>query len=140
MAHYYERLAIEIGKVDFYEKVVDSSIKFENQVIFQILSNNITRKSGKLFLVYLEKERILLLAELLIFIYASQFLEQCQILVWMRVSLGGFPVIAKITCCHTFTKEINHVRARNQYFNENFYCKNCLQVFSYPLDQSQLSA
>ena len=41
-----------------------------------------------------------------------------------------FPVIAKITRCHTFTKEINHARARSQYFNDNFYCKNCLRTFS----------
>ena len=36
----------------------------------------------------------------------------------------------KITRCHTFTKEINHARARSQYSSENFYCKNCLRVFS----------
>ena len=38
----------------------------------------------------------------------------------------GFSVIAEITHCHTFAKEINHARVRSQYFNENFYCKNCL--------------
>ena len=38
--------------------------------------------------------------------------------------------MAEITRCHTFTKEINRASARNQYSNENFYCKNCLQVFS----------
>ena len=27
---------------------------------------------------------------------------------------GGFPVIAEITCCHTFTKEINHESAHSQ--------------------------
>ena len=43
---------------------------------------------------------------------------------------GGFPLIAEFTGCHTFTKEINHASARCQYFNENFYCKNCLRVFS----------
>ena len=43
---------------------------------------------------------------------------------------GGFPLIAEITRCHTFTKEINHASARCQYFNENFCCKNCLRVFS----------
>ena len=43
---------------------------------------------------------------------------------------GGFPIIAEITHCHTFTKEINHASSRSQYFNENFYCKNCLRVFS----------
>ena len=42
---------------------------------------------------------------------------------------GGFPVIAETTRCHTFTKEINHASPRSQYFNENFYCKNCLRVF-----------
>ena len=42
---------------------------------------------------------------------------------------GGFPDIAEITRCHTFTKEINHARARSQYFNENFCCENCLRVF-----------
>ena len=25
---------------------------------------------------------------------------------------------------------MNYARARSQYFNENFYCKNCLRVFS----------
>ena len=43
---------------------------------------------------------------------------------------GGFPLIAEITRCHAFTKEINHASARCQYFNDNFYCKNCLRVFS----------
>ena len=43
---------------------------------------------------------------------------------------GGFSVIAEITRCHTFTKEINHEIARSQYFDENFYCKNSLPVFS----------
>ena len=43
---------------------------------------------------------------------------------------SGFPVIAEITRCHTFTKEINHASTCSQYFNENFYCKNCLRVFS----------
>ena len=43
---------------------------------------------------------------------------------------GGFPLIAEITRCHAFTKEINHASARCQYFNNNFYCKNCLRVFS----------
>ena len=32
--------------------------------------------------------------------------------------------------CHTFTKEINHARAGSRHFNENYYCKNCLPVFS----------
>ena len=43
---------------------------------------------------------------------------------------GGFPLIAEITRCHTFTKEINHASVRSQYFEESFYCKNCLRVFS----------
>ena len=43
---------------------------------------------------------------------------------------GGFPLIAEITSCHTFTKEINHASDRCQYFNKIFYCKNCLRVFS----------
>ena len=38
--------------------------------------------------------------------------------------------MAEITRCHTFTKEINQGRARSQYSNENFNCKNCLRVFS----------
>ena len=42
---------------------------------------------------------------------------------------GRFPVIAEITRCHTFINEIHHASARCQYFNENFYCKNCLRVF-----------
>ena len=36
-----------------------------------------------------------------------------------RLTKGGFPVMAKITRCHTFKKEINHSRARSQCFNEN---------------------
>ena len=36
-----------------------------------------------------------------------------------QVAKGGFPVMAEISRCHTFTKEINHRRARSQYFNEN---------------------
>ena len=38
--------------------------------------------------------------------------------------------MAEITRCHTFTKEINRASARSQYSDENFYCKNCLRVFS----------
>ena len=41
----------------------------------------------------------------------------------------GFPVKAEITRSHTSTKQINHATCRSQYFNENFYCKNCLPVF-----------
>ena len=44
--------------------------------------------------------------------------------------MGRFPVIAEISRSHTFLKEINHASARSQYFNGNFYCKNCLRVFS----------
>ena len=40
------------------------------------------------------------------------------------------PVIVEITHCHTLTKEINHASGCSQYFNENFYYNNCLQVFS----------
>ena len=43
----------------------------------------------------------------------------------------GFPVVAEITSCHSYIKEINHARTRSQYFNENVYCKNCLRVFSF---------
>ena len=43
---------------------------------------------------------------------------------------GGFTVIAEITRCHTFTKEIDYASALSQYFDENFYCKKCLPVFS----------
>ena len=39
---------------------------------------------------------------------------------------GRFLVIAEITRCHTFTKEINYASDHSQYVNENFYCKNCL--------------
>ena len=42
---------------------------------------------------------------------------------------GGFPVMAEITRNHTFTKQISHATSRGQYFDENFYCKNCLLVF-----------
>ena len=42
---------------------------------------------------------------------------------------GGFPLIAEVTRCHTFTKEINHANARCQYFNKNLYCKHCQRVF-----------
>ena len=49
---------------------------------------------------------------------------------FLAMILGGFPLIAEITHCHTFIKEINHASACIQYFNENFYCKNCLRVFS----------
>ena len=45
-------------------------------------------------------------------------------------SYGEFLVISEITRCHTFTKEINPASDHSQYFNENFYCKNCLGVFS----------
>ena len=41
----------------------------------------------------------------------------------------GFPVMAEITHRHTFTKQISHATSLSQYFNENFYCKNCLRVF-----------
>ena len=44
--------------------------------------------------------------------------------------MGGFPFMAEITRCHAFTKEINRVSTCSQYSNENFYCKNCLRVFS----------
>ena len=37
--------------------------------------------------------------------------------------------MAEISRSHAFTKEINHADARSQYFNENFYCRNCLLVF-----------
>ena len=47
-----------------------------------------------------------------------------------RSNKGGSPLIAEITCCHTFTKEINYASGRSHYFDENFYCKNCLRVFS----------
>ena len=43
----------------------------------------------------------------------------------------GFLVNAKITHCHTFTKEIKHASiARSPYVYENFYFKNCLRLFS----------
>ena len=37
--------------------------------------------------------------------------------------------MAEITRNHTFTKQISHATSRSQYFDENFYCKNCLRVF-----------
>ena len=43
---------------------------------------------------------------------------------------GRFPVMAEITCCNTFTKDVNHARACSQYFTDNFSCKNCLRMFS----------
>ena len=43
---------------------------------------------------------------------------------------GGFPVIAEITRCRTFMREINDVSSHSQHFNENLYCKNCQRVFS----------
>ena len=41
---------------------------------------------------------------------------------------SGFPVMAKITCSYIFTKQISHAISCSQYFNENFYCKNCFRV------------
>ena len=52
----------------------------------------------------------------------------CQFMA--KILKGGFTVFAEITCSHIFTKDINHASAHSQYFNENFYCKNCLRVFS----------
>ena len=46
---------------------------------------------------------------------------------WSR---GGFPVIAESTRSHVFTNGINHASTRSQYVNRNFYCKNCVRVFS----------
>ena len=46
------------------------------------------------------------------------------------VVLGGFPVISETTSSHVFTKEIYHANTRSQYVNVNFYCENCLRVFS----------
>ena len=40
----------------------------------------------------------------------------------------GFPVMVETTRSHICTKQINHATSRSQYFNENFYCKNCLRV------------
>ena len=40
------------------------------------------------------------------------------------------PVIAEITRCYNFTKQINHASAHSQYSNVNFHCKNCLRLFS----------
>ena len=47
--------------------------------------------------------------------------------------------MAEITRWNTFTKEINNASARSQYFDENFYCKNCLHVFSAMTGNSALS-
>ena len=46
------------------------------------------------------------------------------------VSQSVLPVIAEVSHCHIFAKEINHTSASSQYFNENFWCKNCLRMFS----------
>ena len=56
--------------------------------------------------------------------------KQANVRIKIMQRKGGFSVITEITRCHTFTKEINHARARSQYFNENSYCKNYLRVFS----------
>ena len=37
--------------------------------------------------------------------------------------------MAEITHRHTFTKQISLATSLSLYFNENFYCKNCLRVF-----------
>ena len=42
---------------------------------------------------------------------------------------GGFPLMAEITRCHNFAKEINRASARSQYSDENFYGKNVCECF-----------
>ena len=43
---------------------------------------------------------------------------------------GRFPVIREATPSHVCAKEICHVNTRSQHANMNFYCDNCLLVFS----------
>ena len=45
---------------------------------------------------------------------------------------GGvvFPVKPETTPSHVFTKEVDHAGTCSQYANGNFYCENCLRVFS----------
>ena len=58
--------------------------------------------------------------------------EKCQPLTNLlkEGTLGQISCHGRITCCLTFRKEINHARACSQYFTNNFYCNNCLGVFS----------
>ena len=43
---------------------------------------------------------------------------------------GGFPVIPETTPSHVFTKEVYHANTRSRIVYVNFYCENCLRVFS----------
>ena len=42
----------------------------------------------------------------------------------MHWTKNGFSLMAEITRCHTFIKEINPVSVHSQYCDENFCCKN----------------
>ena len=46
----------------------------------------------------------------------------------MHRSKGGFPVIAKPTCNHIFSKEISQVILATMVLAPSFYYKNCLRV------------